>query len=544
MARIFPEGWQNLRSLPDLPTGMRRELETLQTLADGLPDDYAIFHAVHWTTLQNAAPLHGEIDFALVNRAGAVLLIEQKSGFLSETPDGLASRHGDAVELVSARVSRSQHAILGKLQRQLKRTDIAVDTLFYCPDYHVRDLQSAGLVPERIVDASRRAHFVAIVQAILPPGEPDGLAAAVERFMSDTLQLKPDVSALMGQARALATRVAGGLAHWGRQLEFHPHRLRVIGTAGSGKTQLALAEYEASLAAGKRPLYLCYNRPLADHMARVLPPGGLATSFHHLCDLRLRGAGHTPDFSEPGAFERIVEAAAALPVAAASRFDTVIVDEGQDFDPAWREQIFRLATEDARVIWLEDPLQNLYARPAFDAPGWVTLHASTNYRSPRAALPLLQALVPGIEAGSPLPGSPLRTLVYHDTDSLLQRAREALRECYGEGFRTQDVVIVSYQGREKSALMPLDALGTNRLRRFDGRYDAHGMPGYSDGDVLLETVFRFKGQSAPAIVFAEIDFETLDERAVRRLFVGATRAMMKLVLVISARAHAQLAQRL
>jgi hypothetical protein len=37
-------------------------------------------------------------------------------------------------------------------------------------------------------------------------------------------------------------------------------------------------------------------------------------------------------------------------------------------------------------------------------------------------------------------------------------------------------------------------------------------------------------------VFAEIDFETLDDKALRKLFVGATRAMMKLVLVTSERA--------
>jgi len=37
-------------------------------------------------------------------------------------------------------------------------------------------------------------------------------------------------------------------------------------------------------------------------------------------------------------------------------------------------------------------------------------------------------------------------------------------------------------------------------------------------------------------VLAEIDFDTLDEKTVRKLFVGATRAGMKLVLVLSERA--------
>jgi hypothetical protein len=62
--------------------------------------------------------------------------------------------------------------------------------------------------------------------------------------------------------------------------------------------------------------------------------------------------------------------------------------------------------------------------------------------------------------------------------------------------------------------------------------------------VLLESVYRFKGQAAPAIIFAEIDFDVLDEKAVRKLFVGATLSMMKLVLVLHETAASQLLGRM
>lgn len=51
--------------------------------------------------------------------------------------------------------------------------------------------------------------------------------------------------------------------------------------------------------------------------------------------------------------------------------------------------------------------------------------------------------------------------------------------------------------------------------------------------MLVDSVHRFKGRAGPSVVFTEIDFETLDDAAVRRLFVGATRATMKLTLVVS-----------
>ena len=52
---------------------------------------------------------------------------------------------------------------------------------------------------------------------------------------------------------------------------------------------------------------------------------------------------------------------------------------------------------------------------------------------------------------------------------------------------------------------------------------------------FIDSVHRYKGQSAPCILFTEIDFEQLDEIS-WKLFVGMTRATMKLVMVVSKRA--------
>ncbi|MCA3179617.1 MAG: ATP-binding domain-containing protein, partial [Burkholderiales bacterium] len=106
----------------------------------------------------------------------------------------------------------------------------------------------------------------------------------------------------------------------------------------------------------------------------------------------------------------------------------------------------------------------------------------------------------------------------------------------GEGFRRHDIAVVTFRGREGSALLGLDQLGPHPIRRFTGRYDLLAQPVFTDGELLVESVYRFKGQAAPAVVLSEVDFDVLDERAVRKLFVGATRATMKLAIVASARA--------
>jgi hypothetical protein len=543
MAAIIPDGWRELA----VTGAAQREIETLAILADGLPEEYTVYHAVHWTCIEHKFALYGEIDFAVVNRAGDLLLIEQKSGFLDETPDGLVKQYPGKSKSVPIQISRMVSAIRGKLANRGDIPSVFTDALLYCPDYTVKYPETAGLAPERIVDATRRHQLCAVIQKLLPVREETTATPKIHRFLSDLIQLDTDVSALMGRARNMVTRVSGGLAHWARQLDFLPYRLRVIGTAGSGKTQLALAEYRATIDAGKRPLYVCYNRPLADHFAQIVPAGGLVCTFHQLCDQRVRHQGETPDFTLSNAFDNLFKRASELPIGNTFLFDTVIVDEGQDFSEMWRDFVIRHARPDARLLWLEDPMQNLYGRPTIPLPDWVTIHARTNYRSPRPIVQMLQSLLPGelnIEAASPIAADDIDFLTYTDTAGMFQGVKEAIRQCYSAGFKKHDVAIISYHGRVESHLAPLDHLGSTSLRSFTGNYDLFGQPVYTDGDVLLDSVYRFKGQAAPAIIFSEIDFEELDDKAIRKLFVGATRAMMKLVLVLHEKSASQLLARI
>jgi hypothetical protein len=50
---------------------------------------------------------------------------------------------------------------------------------------------------------------------------------------------------------------------------------------------------------------------------------------------------------------------------------------------------------------------------------------------------------------------------------------------------------------------------------------------------MTDSVHRFKGQSCPCVILTEIDFEELTENVKSRIFVGATRATIKLILVVS-----------
>lgn len=531
MARIYPDGWAALAN--GATPALVRQLDTIRLLGEALGEDWALFHGVQWQHQAEGQALFGAVDFALVAPSGACVLIEQRTGFLRESPQGLLRGSGAQAVNVTHQLGRTIATIREKLKRVLD--EALVSGLLYLPDYRVQQAQTAGLDPACIVDAAQRDQLLARLRA-LDAGRPAQAQrhAAVCAFLADELALVPDVGAAADASRALYSRLSGGLTEWARKLEMAPHRLRVVGTAGSGKTQLALAVYRDALAAGRRPLYVCFNRPLADHVAALVPPGGEVSSFHQLCVSMLRTTGLQPDLRQPDAFARVEAAFAAMAVPQAWTFDEIIIDEGQDFEPAWRDAVLRLGREGARCWWLEDPMQNLYGKPAADASTWVTLRSTTNYRSPRQVVAMLNRLMPlplQQEPGSPVQGDPVSLERYNDRETLLDRTRRAVTQAIGLGFERSQIAVVSFHGRDRSALLALDRLGPIPMRHFTGRYDLLGMPEFTAGDVLCETVYRFKGQSAPCVILTEVDAPLLDDAALRKLFVGATRATMKLMIV-------------
>jgi len=541
MARIHPSGWRELA----VTGAAAREIETLKMLDAALAEaPYHIYHGVHWTRVEKGFSAYGEIDFIVVAPDGRVLLIEQKSGFLTETPDGLVKNYPNKPKKIPLQIVRTVNALKSRFGNH--GAPLAIDYLLYCPDYHVKQPQLAGIAPERIIDAGASDSLAGAIRRLLPLAGETPQLARVTRFFGEVLELSPDPAAMIGNAATLVTRLAGGLAAWARRLEFEPYRLRVVGTAGSGKTQLALAEYRAALDAGRRPLYVCYNRPLADHIRRLMPEGGRVASFHLLCDAFVRARGGTPDYGSPTVWAGLEAALANEPLPPDWKYDVLIVDEGQDFSQAWCDALLRLLNDSGRALWLEDRMQDLYGREAVALPGWVTLRAPSNYRSPRRIVERLAAIGAAgeVEPMSPFDGADIELLAYPDGDTaaLYNQTKQAIRVCLAAGFRRGDIALISYHGREKSALLRLDALGAHTLKSFTGDYDLFGNPVFRDGELLAESVYRFKGQSAPAVIFSEIDFEQLDQRALRKLFVGMTRARLKLVLVAAGRAAAVLGE--
>jgi hypothetical protein len=537
MARLLPDELDAARARGTASP----ELHTLDRLEAGLSDEYLVFHGVDWARADDGGSIYGEIDFLVMNRYGRILAIEQKNGRLDRVGEALVKTYATGSRSVKAQVTRNIRNLRASFAQRHPGRDLDVDHLLYCPDDEVVGKLPAGIDPQRVVDASSAAWLPDRIAAIFDARPmPDAANAAdpldVQAFLSDRVEVVPDVDAVRGLARSESRRLSSGLSVWARRLSMTPFRLRVVGTAGSGKTQLAFQELLAAHEARRAAIYICFNRPLAERMRATAPADAMVTTFHELGTMLLHERGQAIDFTSPGAFERIAEAAADAARALSASFDLLIIDEGQDFEPGWADALLGMLRSEGRALWLEDPDQNLYRRPRVELPGWVTLESPVNYRSPRTITTLIELLDlvdRPLQSGSAIHGFDPQLVRCADDDDLVRTADAAVATFLAAGHAPADIAVLGWHGLARSPLAGVERLGARPVRRFTGRYTQQGDAVYTDGEVVVETVHRFKGQSADCVVIAGVDFDAWNEDVRRRLFVAMTRSRLKLTLIVS-----------
>jgi hypothetical protein len=543
MARIIPSDLSRLA----LSGAHEPEIQTLADLRDALPDAYTVFHGVHWTRQYKGRTLYGEIDFVVLNAAGQVLCIEQKNGRLEEEQGALFKDYGNEHENVGAQILRSIDSIRDKFAYQVgKGPGLDIEYLIYCPDHAVKQFSAAGLDPERVVDAPKRNRLAARIQAILPAGPSDagGSADKVHGFFRQTFEVVPDVHAHIGAQECNYARLSHGLLEVLDNIEMEPLRLRVLATAGNGKTLVARHFFDQCIERGGHPLLLCFNRPLAERLQRLVAPGGLVLTWYGFCDRFLQSRGimlpfdtlsRDPDFWSKAA-RQVEEQALANTLPDDWRFDTLIIDEAQDFEGDWFEAVRLFLREDAAVLWLEDPNQNVRGVDplVLQHQGFVGYRSMLNYRSPERIAHFIHGVLPELPfiCANDLPGLGVGTSFYEDPADQPRLVGRIVGRLLKDRFQAKDIAVLSCRGLDSAALKGIERVGNHTLARFTGDYDLFGNQVYTSGQILFDTVRRFKGQQAAAVILTDVaPREQHLARELQVLFCGMTRATVRLDLV-------------
>ena len=218
--------------------GEHEELEQLRRLAAGLSPAYHLFHGVDWAQARPQGDQHGELDVVVVNQAGDVAVLEVKSGEVQLGPQGVHKRYQGQLKDLGRQAAFQFQGIHHRLKAE--GLEVRLLHLLVLPQQRVDDTGSVAFPRERIADAEDCQDLAGFIARRLGPGAPHPSGERVRAFFANRLRLTDDVAVVAGRLEQRVRLISGGLAEWVPRLHCPGGVLRVVGTAGSGKTQLAL----------------------------------------------------------------------------------------------------------------------------------------------------------------------------------------------------------------------------------------------------------------------------------------------------------------
>lgn len=220
-------------------------------------------------------------------------------------------------------------------------------------------------------------------------------------------------------------------------------------------------------------------------------------------------------------------------------FDSIIIDEAQDFAHDWWQALLKgLRDEDQGGVYAyADERQRVFNRFGRPPVALVPLVLDHNLRNTRQ---IAQSFVPLAPTSMNLRGSdgPEVGFVQTSTAEALDAADEQVDVLLDEGWNPQDVVLLTTGRRHPVQVERQQAMG------FAEYWDDVG----SHDDVFYSHVLGFKGLERRAVVLC-INEDGTRDRSRERLYVGLSRATDRLVVVgdlavIEKMGGAEVAQRL
>lgn len=541
---------------PEIRADRRRraEIEVFGRLEADLDNSWYAFYSRPWWGLSDrGGELDGEADFIVAHPDRGMLFIEVKGGGVRfdgdngkwTSTDGLGVTHRIKDPVSQAMVCK--HRFEKKL-RELPGWPAAPVRLRHGVVFPDSADPGSGVSTiagsPKMLFCFEREFDQALgswIEARLAPHESRGEqteaipgAAGVEalrKLVADPVMLRVPLRRTLTAESAQIEELATHQQMFVLTILDPEPRVLISGGAGTGKTILAM-EMAIRSPANCEVCLVCYNEPLATWMSALVGARSnvRVTTFHKLCRALVIEAGlQTAEFDRPGPefYEKHLPELAkqSLLRMPDRRWDTVIVDEGQDFQPEWWSLVETLVRpgDAGRLRVMYDANQAVYhdrSDPSKSLSGRVfplrlnlrNTQAIARVTEPLYSGPPVQAIGPAGEPPASTPAVPMEMAVELSIELIARLINE-------EGLSSDDLAIL-LPDRLLCARME-KALGQLRLRTVGA-----GQP--RQGAVVVDTIRRFKGLEA-VVVLLVVDRISADHQEL--CYVAVSRARSRLFVI-------------
>lgn len=569
MAQMYPEWISDEQRSAD--PRFRAEYKVYDILSQRLPQNWVVFYNRIWTWVESRSRIRTrEADFIIAHPTHGMILMEVKGGRIDVKDGKWVSTDRDGVTYDINPFEQVANAATA-LERKLR-------------DEH------AGLFRDY-----RFATCVCFPDVNMPPSDTPGFGVDLQRVTLDADCLRDPLKTIMNILDASKGCASPGMnritilrelvasswyIHAPKSIQVYDtekeikqltedqfkllyqivpacRKLLVTGCAGSGKTMLAAeVARRLSFLEGKRVLFTCYNRNLANWLGTRSffndNPRALVANFHRLCAEFARAGGLTlPDVirSDPAESDPVFSTVypdllVDVAVKVGEQFDALIVDEGQDFLDSWWLPLQLLLKENGVFHVYYDSRQRLKAGPQ-DLPADVKkdatfLELTENVRNTRPIHNLAMKFHLSHGAGYKSlsrGGTEPEFIPVPSGSREPQVVREVVERLITEGIPPCDIAILTPLSlRTGKSLWKPDETMVGRYRLVH-----HLNPG--PHEIFCSSVRSAKGLEFPVVILTELHSPVIRDEVkdlAAHLYVGISRARSHLIVISEPSAFARL----
>jgi Nuclease-related domain/UvrD-like helicase C-terminal domain len=525
MAKLVP-------ARPLFGDGERAERAVWEALRDQLPDDAVLFHGLR---LQDRRHEYEADLVVLLPGAGWAVIevkggdVRRQEGVWEQRQQGLWNRIDPVGQVQDCRhvlqrslarwASQAEHS---RAVHLVALPDRDTDASFEAPELPralLIDRQDLRQVVHKVRQAlelygggSAPLSAAGVVEMAQLLTGPNLAAADIFAFHAEheerVRQLTEDQTSILGFLR-------------------NQHRVAIVGGAGSGKTWLALEQTRRLAKAGQSVALVCYSRGLARFLQGVTAEWkqrerpSYVGLFHQLPVKwgAPQGAEDDSAWFEEELPALLGDLAADRP--AADRFDSIVVDEGQDFSASWWPPTL-LALKDRQAGGLYVFLDE--GQRVFDRLGTAPIELAPfpldrNIRNTKRIAQVFGSL--GVEQSKyeGLDGPPVRFIACKTDDAVDAADTEVERLTQVVGWPPGSVALLTTMHRHPVQIEMVEGVGV----------DAYWDDFFAGEDVFYGHVLGFKGLERSVVVLAVNGFRDVS-RAREMLYVGLSRARTQLVV--------------
>lgn len=500
-----------------------------------LDDNFFVFHSVRWMNKNSKYLNFGETDYVIFDKTRGIICLEVKHGGIKGNNGRIHQvnrRTEEEVEINPMfQADRSRYFFIEKLKTIFYKHKVKIPIYSAVVFSGIDSKDLRGTLPnEYKINGNTFFHdnmidLNAMLDNFFRYHNVNQLTLS-SKIVKDIIDLIspefgafPSLSNAVRQNEFLFNQMTNQQSYLLDYLE-EQKTAAIQGGAGTGKTMIAV-EKAKRISRDESVIFLCFNNMLVNFLQTRYSKELPNVHFTNLYQLAAKAMKTQVDEDKIQIFLNNVEDYPEI-----WNFDSVIIDEGQDFTDSQIKSLREIALlRDGHFYVFYDKNQLVQQRNMLtwldymDCRLVLTINCRNTKRIAETSLaPLdIDEVKMRLTVDGDIP-------VFHHSlnkEEFLSWIHNRIKLYNEEGIDLDNIVIITTKTIEKSILK-----GTEKI----GKYYIGNTA--KEGTVLFTTSRKFKGLEADVIILIDVDAETFNSEEARRVFyVGASRAKSYLEII-------------